>query len=462
MPDSAITLLLEFDAQVRRDQEHAPAFLHRRDRLFALACKEEGVEPTPRRWLEHLNRLNGPAGQPAGRSLRLWRHVMVGFAVAGGLLGIFAMLGLLFYEGGQRINLTVILGVVLLELLLALVTSAEALIGWQPWHWLLRRLGIGRGDSALRGLQPQLMARAAHVGGLCFGVTGLLALLFMVVVQDLAFGWSTTLQTGAAAYHQLIQAVAWPWHSLWPAASPDLSLVEQTRFFRASETAAHLSPGRWGEWWPFITMLWLFYVILPRVVLLFVSTVHLHFRARALLAAHPGLTALYYRMETPALDTGNAHHDAADLPDTRTDGALQPLVPGRTLIRWAGAGESPLPESLLREQPMILAAGGRATLEEDQESIEAARRQLAVESVPVVWLVTRGWEPPTGELADFIEQAGESWPSATRIVLLPLATEPTKRLSQHQLTQWLRFVERSGNQRLQVSLPKAEGEQGDE
>jgi hypothetical protein len=77
-----------------------------------------------------------------------------------------------------------------------------------------------------------------------------------------AFGWSTTLQIGAAAYHQLNQAVAWPWHTLWPAAAPDLSLVEQARFFRAGEMASHLNPARWGEWWPFVTMLWLFYVIL--------------------------------------------------------------------------------------------------------------------------------------------------------------------------------------------------------
>jgi hypothetical protein len=461
MPDSAIALLLEFEAQVRRDQEHAPAFVHRRDRLFAMACTEQGVEPTPLRWLEHLNHLNGPVEETARRPLRLWRTVMVGFAVAGGLLGIFAMLGLLFYDGGQRINLTVILGAVVLALLLALFTSAQALIGWQPWHWLLRRLGIGRGDSALRGLQPQLMARAAHVGGLCFGVAGLATLLFLVVVQDLAFGWSTTLQTGAATYHQLIQAVAWPWHSVWPAAAPDLSLIEQTRFFRAEETASHLNPARWGEWWPFVTMLWLFYVIVPRLVLLLLAVVHLHFRARSQLAGHPGLTALYYRMETPALDTGNAHHDAVDQPETHTADILLPLPPSRMLIRWAGAGEPPLPKILLRDKPLILAAGGRATLAEDRNTIETVQTHLAGDRAPAVWLVTRGWEPPTGELADFIEQACERWGARTRVVLLPLATDPLQTLSPHQLAQWLRFVERSGNKQLQVSLPEPNGEQRD-
>jgi hypothetical protein len=463
MPDSAVTLLLEFEAQVRRDQAHSPAFLHRRDRRFALECREKALVPSPRLWLEHLNRLNGPeTDRQARMPLRRWRGITGGFAVAGALLGILAMTGLLFYEGGQRINLTVILAFVLLQALLALFTSAQSLAGWQPWHWLLRRLAEERSGTALRELQPQLMARAAHSGGLSFGLTGLLTLLLLVVVQDLAFGWSTTLNTGAQAYHSLLQAVAWPWHTLWPAAAPDLQLVEQTRFFRSGEGAGSIDPARWGEWWPFVTMLWLFYVIVPRLLLLLFSLLHLHYRARALLARHPGLTALYYRMETPALDTGAGHHDAADQPDTRTFSALQPLPPSRTVIRWAGAGEPQLPGALLEDKPLLLAAGGRATLEEDRAAIEAARRRLAEERAPAVWLLTRGWEPPTGELADFIEQARQSWPADTRIALLPLAPEPRRPLAQHQLEQWLRFAERSGNPLLQVSLPEPGGEEHDE
>lgn len=462
MPDSAITLLLEFEAQVRRDQAHAQAFLHRRDRRFALECEEKAIAPSPRQWLDHLNRLNTPVAEPSAREpLRWWRVVTLGFALTGALLGIITMLGLLFYEGGQRINLTMVLAFVMLQSLLALLTTLQSVAGWQPWRWLLRRLAVGHGGTALHALQPQLMARAAHLGGLCFGLSGLVTLLLLVVVQDLAFGWSTTLQAGAQGYHSLLQAVAWPWHTLWPAASPELQLVEQTRFFRSGETAGNINPVRWGEWWPFVTMLWLFYVIVPRLLLLLLSVVHLHYRARSLLARHPALTALYYRMETPALDTGNSHNDAADQPDTRTATTLQPLPPSRTVIRWAGAGEPQLPAALLRDTPLILAAGGRATLADDRNTLEAARRHLSDEPAPAVWLVTRGWEPPTGELADFIEQAGECWRPETRIVLLPLAAEPQKTPAPHQLEQWLRFIARSKNPRLQVSLPEPDGERRD-
>ncbi len=448
---SDIRLLLDFDDQVHRDHNQSPAFLHRRDRRFALDCQEKGITPGPQQWLDHLNRLSQQQETPHIR-LRRWRALTGGFAAAGALFGIFTMLGLLFYEGGQRINLTVILLFVVLQLLLALLTTVQSLVGWQPWRWLLHNLSNERGATALQQLQPQLMARAAHTGGLCFGLTGLLTLLVLVVVQDLAFGWSTTLDTGATSYHRLLQFLAWPWHSLWPAAVPELSLVESTRFFRSGETAAGEDPALWGQWWPFVAMAWLFYVIVPRLGLLLLAVIHLRYRAQALLKNHPGLLALHYRMETPAVDTGSRHHDAADQPDLSTSSALQPLPPSRTLIRWAGAGEPALPESLAHDKDLNLAAGGRASLEEDRQTIEAAQQQLAREKTPVVLLVTRGWEPPTGELADFLEQAQQRWPAGTRVVLVPLAADPQATPAEHQIDQWLRFAERVGRDRLQVSL----------
>lgn len=452
MSDNSIRLLLDFDDQVHRDHNQSPAFLHRRDRRFALDCQEKGIAPVPQQWLDHLNRLGQPEPAKPPARLRRWRTVIVGFAAAGALFGIFAMLGLLFYEGGQRINLTVILAFVLLQLLLALFTTLQSLVGWQPWRWLLHNLAKEKGATALQQLQSQLMARAAHTGGLCFGLTGLLTLLVLVVVQDLAFGWSTTLDTGAASYHRLLQVIAWPWHSLWPAAVPELSLVESTRFFRSGETAAGTNPALWGQWWPFVAMVWLFYVIVPRLLLLLLAVIHLRYRARALLKNHPGLLALHYRMETPALDTGSRHHDAADQPDLSTSSSLQPLPPSRTLIRWAGAGDPVLPDALAHGKILNLAAGGRASLEEDHQTIEEAGRQLAGEKSPVVLLVTRSWEPPTGELADFLELILQRCPAETRVVLIPLALDPQKTPTLHHINQWLRFAERLGKDKIQVGL----------
>ncbi|MEP3163922.1 MAG: DUF2868 domain-containing protein [Marinobacter sp.] len=451
MPDSAIQRLLEFDEQVRRDRDQSPAFLHRRDRRFALDCRDKGLAPGPGQWLQHVRKLRPP--MPSDDPLRRWCHLTAGFAFVGLITGVMAMLGLLFYDGGQRINLTVILAFVLLQCLLAAITTVQAFAGWQPWRWLLRKFSTTTPSAALQPLQPMLMARAAHTGGLMFGIAGLVTLLVLVVIQDLAFGWSTTLDTGSDSYYNLLAFLAAPWNNLWPAAVPDRELVEATRFFR-SDSQGTTDPSLWGRWWPFVAMLWVTYVVLPRLVLLAVAAVHPGIRARRELTRHPGMIALQYRMETPALETGNRHNDAADLPDTNTRGELHQLPGGQVLIRWAGAGEPELPDTLSTGYQNILAAGGNASLEHDNGIIEQARNAFAgTPSSPAALVVTRSWEPPTGELADFLSQARKSWPANTLIALVPMAAEPDQPPPVHQLNQWLRFADRSGDSRLVVSAP---------
>ena len=308
MTDSSLRLLLEFENQAQRDRSQPPTFLHRRDRKFALMCEEQGVAPDAARWLAHLNRLSGPGTTQTSADpiLRSWRRIATGFMAMGLIAGVLTIAGLLFYDGGQRINITVFLAFVLLHLVLALFTTVQSLAGWQPWRWLLQRFGVSPGHGEFNRLQPLLMARAAHLGGIAFASAGLITLLAMVVVQDLAFGWSTTLDTAAASYHELVSAVATPWAWLWPAAAPDLSLVEATRFFRAGEPATNPDPALWGQWWPFVTMLWTTWILLPRLLLWGFALTQTRQKARRLLASHPARHALMYRLETPALDTGNS------------------------------------------------------------------------------------------------------------------------------------------------------------
>jgi len=455
MTDSPLPLLLGFDAQVQRDKTQPPAFLHRRDRKFALVCEERGITPDAGLWLSHLERLSGPGTGPSevARILGFWRRVGTGFAAIGIIAGVLTMVGLLFYDGGQRINITVLLAFVLLQLLLALFTSVQALAGWQPWHWLLRRFQRTPAGGVISRLHPLLMARAAHLGGLCFAISGLITLLVMVVVQDLAFGWSTTLETAAASYHHLVQIIATTWAWLWPAAAPDLTLIEATRFFRAGTAQASPDPSLWGQWWPFVTMLWATWVLLPRLVLWFLAAALIRHRSRRLLATHPAMHALLYRMETPALETGNAHHDADDLPDTRVRDNLQSLPDSDALLCWAGAGEPELPETLTSGKQLILRCGGRTSLADDEQTLNQVAEHCQKTRANAVILLTRSWEPPTGELQDFLESARKLWPSDTRVALVPLAADINREPDAHHIQPWLRFAERVGNDFVRVSLP---------
>ena len=461
MADSRIRRLLAFDRQVRRDQAQSPVFLHRRDRRFALDCQDRNEPPTVDRWLAHLSRVEQMGGndRSAGapdHALGAWRRLWAMFALFGLMFGVIAMTGLLYYEGGQRINLTVLLAFAALQCLLALITMVQSSVNWQPWRSVLKRFGPGKKDPSsepLKPLMPALMARVAHTGGVCFGLAGVAALLVLVVIQDLAFGWSTTLSTSAGSYHQLLTAIAWPWQQLWPAAVPDLSLIEATRFFRTEPGTGQSDPQLWGQWWPFVVMVWLVYVVTPRLAGLVLAQAQLHARARRALANHPGMVALAYRMETPTVDTGNEHNDAADSPDDQAVAQCQALPDSQILIAWAGADDPELPDSLSAGHRLTESAGGQRSLADDEQTIERCADLLAKQTKPAVTLVTRAWEPPIAELEDFIRLARHQWPKKTRIALLPFTGDAAQPIGSKQLGQWLRFVDRLEDDRLCVSQP---------
>lgn len=457
MADGRLRRLLAFDRQVRRDQAQSPVFLHRRDRRFALDCQARNQKPTVDGWLAHLNRVgqlggNSDAIAAPDPAMTRWQRVLTVFIIAGAILGIFSMAGLLFYEGGQRINLTLLLAFAALQALLAAFTMIQSAVNWQPWGAVVRRFGLKAADSPLSPLMPALMARVAHAGGACFGLAGVATLLVLVVIQDLAFGWSTTLDTSAGAYHGLLSAIAWPWQHLWPAAVPDLSLVEATRFYRA-DVSGQASPELWGQWWPFVVMVWLVYVVTPRLAGLVLAQIQIRVHADRTLADHPGKVALDYRLETPTVDTGNDHNDAADNPNEQTVAQYQALPDSQILIYWAGADNPELPDSLTAGHLMTLAAGGQNSLAEDEHTIERCAELLATQRKPAVTLVTRSWEPPIAELEDFILQARRQWPGKTRIALLPFSSDSGQPGGPRQLGQWLRFSERLNDKRVFVSQP---------
>ena len=433
MSRSPLSLLLDFDAQYQRDRNQTPAFLHRRDRRLALAREERGAGALSiADWLHAVD----ADGRHERRPLRRWRRATLAFTAAGAVLGVLTMLGLLYVTGPARINVTLFVALALLQLLLALATAGQAFAGWRPWGALFDR-GNDGGVPVLRQLQPQLAARAAQAGGLAFALTALATLLIQVLIRDLAFGWSTTLQTSAPAYQQLMESLAWPWRAWLPVAVPGPELVAQSRYFRL-EGGTPADPALLGGWWPFLTMLWLCYVVLPRLALLVISRWHLNRRARRLLRDHPGHAALRERFTTPWVDNGDDEPASAPLARPGDTPAPAPPDDAGTLIRWAGA-DHPLPESPTR----VLDAGGNASLEQDRDTLNQADPALPV------WLLVRAWEPPTGDLADFLDDARAHWGPHTPIAVLPLADDDTA------LAPWHRFIERRGDPALLLCPPTA-------
>ena len=436
-----LSLLLDFDEQYRRDRQQDRGFVHRRDRQLATERDIDGSRGSLAAWLDAVR---GHDSDPdhVGERMRAWRWMRVLFVGGGSVLGAAAMLGLLYYDGGRRINVSLIIGVALLQLLLSVLTTAQAWIGWQPWHGVFRSLAArwlpehAQAQPVLRTLAAPLAARVAHSGGLAFGIAALVVLLSQVVIHDLAFGWSTTLQASAPAYHELTSALAWPWRSWMPSAVPSLALVEQSRYFRVGPAVA-TNPELLGIWWRFVAMLWLSYVILPRLALLALARGQLAWRVRHQLAVHPGRAELRDRCTTPWIASGGGVGTGTLPPADSATLAPASATPGRMLIRWADAGDTALARQWLGADALSLDAGGSASLDADRAVLERAR---AVGG-PLI-ILTRGWEPPTGELADFVTHARQRL-AHEPIQLLPLAAGlPPRLAAATALAPWQRFIQR--------------------
>ena len=85
-------------------------------------------------------------------------------------------------------------------------------------------------------------------------------------------------------------------------ASPDLALVEMSRYYRLEDQRA-IDVARLGAWWPFVLMCVLVWGLLPRLVFAGVAQWRQRAAERVFLREHPEVTALLHRemLANPAL-----------------------------------------------------------------------------------------------------------------------------------------------------------------
>jgi hypothetical protein len=423
--------LIDLEAQLARDRDGDPDALAARDRTLLAGAP---IDPGRRgaflaTWLDALRARDRSAlfpGKAVAGALRGLRAVL---ALAGLLLGWGAGTAVLSYGGGHPVNvwdfLLVFVGVqvALLALLVASFLLPLAALGAPV-------LGLFR--SALGALYPKLAARALRAGGdrahewrtlwhrarsrrslyhvvepwlllsltqsfaVAFNVGALAAMLRLVVFTDVAFAWSTTLvELDVRRFHRLVEALAWPWRSLWPAAVPSEALVEATRYSRLegayllSGAGRSARPELVGGWWPFLVAALLAYGLLPRVLLLAAARL----RMGRLLARLPlddaEVSRVLERLLSPRVET------RAPLPESPRSGAARaaaaPAVEAArgsscAVVLWRDVPGGPALEAALAHAlgcpvSRTRAAGGKG---HDEDGADWAALAAGMDTVAVV------------------------------------------------------------------------------
>jgi hypothetical protein len=387
-----------------------------------------------------------PSGEAVAHACALGSAAL---ALLGGVSGVAVSGAAFAYQGQYPVNLFTLLGVlVALPLLLLLMTLLLLLPGRLPGadgaRTVLEGLNAGRWlgawldryfsmdlFGAFAGPRPrtgfarwqllvfsQWLAVGFFAGALVLG-------LLLVTFTDLAFGWSTTLQLSATRVHGWVSIIAAPWAAWWPAAVPDLALVEASRYFRLEQGA--MPPSRvsaLGSWWPFVLVTLVTYGLLPRLVLLVFCYWRRWLAIRRLLLLDPETTALLDRLSAPlvALD-GTPEEESLQTPSQSlpapspariaADGDAVFVVwnlvaPEARLADWAGGMLGLRPRAILFMSVL-------QTLDEQTELLGRLKRP-----VPRVLVFTKGWEPPLLEFMDFLGLLRERVGASCSVTVVPI------------------------------------------
>lgn len=384
------------------------------------------------------------------------------------LFGLGAVTGItlcgiaLAYEGNYPVNLLALLGVLIgipgLLLVLTVIAGLSQGMGLRALGDFLQSFNINRwvmglwdrlsgerfsssfGQANAQGTFAvwQLVSFSQQFGvGFFVGV--LVTFGVLVAVTDLAFGWSTTLQVHNATVQVWVDAIAWPWAALLPAASPDTALVEASRFYRLAGVEAGDRAAVLGGWWPFVLMTIIVWGLLPRLLMLGFAQWRLAVATRSLLREHSEVTALLDRLATPAAAHAGEAEDGAATVAASVAPARSMDLEDAAVIVWNEA------------YPVNSQAGAvfaMSSLDSVEARIETLHRLPAGTTRLVV--CTKSWEPPVLEFNDLLALLRAELGAAVSIVVAPsgVAGAPP---AASEVAIWSRAVAQMGDPRVYVA-----------
>ncbi|MEM7291891.1 MAG: DUF2868 domain-containing protein [Pseudomonadota bacterium] len=414
-----------------------------RDAALKSACSGRTPVSAVLVWWSHVN--------PATRS-----RVVNGIAwitrvlfALGALVGVSLTSFVLAYRGDHPVNLLVLLGLMVgiptLTLLLSLSKGTLRYLNVVPPFRLsqstfshLNRLTdldidlLRQAKGRYTTLGYWMLQNAIQMFSIGFFIAASVTFLITIALSDVAFGWSTTLDLDAGWLHAITSFLSWPWQHAWAEASPSLSLIEESQFYRLGEVS---DPARLGQWWPFIIMVIALWGLLPRIVFKALCTIIVRRHLKATLLNHPEVTALIDRLTSPLVQhTHDPLGTAPDFPDPVSANTESSDLAHSVTLSWNNADSSDLQISALKRVDDIADA-------------------VADDTTHLI-IKTKGWEPPLLEFNDFLAAIRHQYPAVT-IVVDPLGMEKTP-LSDTDLNTWRATIAKLQDAKVYVQKQSAE------
>lgn len=345
----------------------------------------------------------------ATTKLILW----VGF-----FLGVIISWSLLSGDSQGRVNVLHLISIYVFLPIVSLIISATTLAFGKSLNLaeVVSRLPIltsQQKNDFLRQKQNTqsrlLFFYQSQLAAVSFSFSSVIILLVLLITTDVNFVWRSTLLNAENLFPWL-EALAKPW-LFWTSAQPDFSLLAQTQDSRMHNSHGYVS--HLGDWWKFIFAAQICYAILLRMITIFICKLLLGRSARKTPRVH-----LY-------TDRHTKHHQQEPISLAKV---VSDINSDYALVNWGGIESALLQQlnsKLSHQQIEELKAGPLASYSQQLIAERWQEPQL---------LVVKGWEPPMGELKDYM-QNGNGF-------LLPVDSSENmlRPLSDLHLNEWRRFV----------------------
>ena len=386
------------------------------------------------------------------------------------VLGFFSGLGLLSYNGAEPVNVIYFMVmVIILPLATMLLTgfsmlrakrTQSILVHLSPAFWMEKMLGLlpGKVEENITAfkikplLSNWLIIKRSQMIALFFSLGLFLALLAMVVTQDIAFAWSTTLHITPETFHEFLTTVALPWRDLAPYAVPSMELIEQSQYFRlgdklSEEMITHAS--QLGEWWKFLAFATMFYAIFLRFCLFIVSSFGLHRALKQSFLTLDGSMRLLREINEPIISThAKSMSDAFVSRDMGYGQTVNTLDASYDSVQgWAIAKDEilVLSDTIKVITPKHFKVGGANSIDEDDEVISRSEGE--------VLLLGKSWEHPANEFLDYVIDLSRK---VDKIIIMPIGrSDNPYHIKAEDLDEWAKKLSSMHNEKVWLKLSSA-------
>ena len=276
-----------------------------------------------------------------------------------------------------------------------------------------------------------LLLRYTQEMGTLFTAGAVAAFFVVLSFSDFTFVWGSTFGASDAAVQAFTDVLAAPWAAWCPPATVSAQLIAESRFHPAVTDFSQANLATLRGWWPFLIMAMLTYALLPRVLLWLVSRALYRRGIRRALLQFPGSDMVLSRMRAPVVRTQSPEDEGVEAGRRVWSAALDRRRP---LINWAGALGAAEREQLQAGAAAPGAAvldAGAGRVADDQQVLE----QLNEARAEHLQVLVRAWEPPMGDLHDFL--AGLRDTRRCTLFLMPLPGRP---VAAQNLQDWREFA----------------------